>query len=79
MALTDGAGVELVQCFVGAPYWQRNLDCLKIAGRLVLVGLMGGAEVNVNLSILMGKRLTVIGSVMRSQPLDNNCHHPTLS
>lgn len=71
MALTDGAGVELVQCFVGAPYWQRNLDCLKTAGRLVLVGLMGGAEVNVNLSILMGKRLTVIGSVMRSQPLDN--------
>ncbi len=71
MALTDHAGVELVQCFVGATYWQRNLDCLKTGGRLVLVGLMGGAEVNANLGVLMGKRLTVIGSVMRSQPLEN--------
>ncbi|ETX02323.1 MAG: NAD(P)H quinone oxidoreductase [Candidatus Entotheonella factor] len=71
LAMTDQAGVELVQCFVGATYWQRNLECLKTGGRLVLVGLMGGAEVNANLGMLMSKRLTVIGSVMRSQPLEN--------
>ncbi len=71
MALTDNAGVELVQCFVGASYWQRNLKCLKTAGRLVLVGLMGGVKVEANLNIIMSKRLSIIGSVMRSQPLDN--------
>lgn len=71
MALTDNAGVELVQCFVGAAYWQRNLKCLKTAGRLVLVGLMGGVKVEANLNVIMSKRLSIIGSVMRSQPLAN--------
>ena len=69
--LTDGDGVDLVQDFIGAAYWQNNLKCLKIAGRLVLVGLMGGAKVEADLGLIMRKRLQVIGSVMRSQPLAN--------
>jgi putative PIG3 family NAD(P)H quinone oxidoreductase len=69
--LTDQAGVDLIQDFIGAPYWQRNLDSLKVGGRLVLVGLMGGAAVQADLSLLMRKRLHIIGSVMRSQPLHN--------
>ncbi len=71
LALTDGAGVDLVQDFIGAAYWQNNLRCLKTAGRLVLVGLMGGAKVEADLGLIMRKRLQVIGSVMRSQPLEN--------
>ena len=71
LELTDGAGVDLVQDFIGAAYWQNNLKCLKMAGRLVLVGLMGGAKVEVDLGLIMRKRLQVIGSVMRSQPLAN--------
>lgn len=70
-ALTDKAGVDVVQDFIGAPYWQRNLHCLKVGGRLVLVGLMGGATVEADLGMILRKRLHVIGSVMRSQPLDN--------
>ena len=69
--LTDGDGVDLVQDFIGAAYWQNNLKCLKTAGRLVLVGLMGGAKVEADLGLIMRKRLQVIGSVMRSQPLAN--------
>lgn len=71
LELTNGAGVDLVQDFIGAAYWQNNLKCLKTAGRLVLVGLMGGAKVEVDLGLIMRKRLQVIGSVMRSQPLAN--------
>jgi putative PIG3 family NAD(P)H quinone oxidoreductase len=71
MALTDKAGVELVQDFIGAAYWDRNLRCLKVAGRMVMVGLMGGMKVEVNLNVIMGKRLRIMGSVMRSQPLQN--------
>ena len=71
LELTDGAGVDLVQDFIGAAYWQNNLQCLKTAGRLVLVGLMGGAKVEADLGLIMRKRLQVIGSVMRSQPLVN--------
>ena len=71
LELTNGVGVDLVQDFIGAAYWQGNLKCLKRAGRLVLVGLMGGAKVEADLGLIMGKRLQVIGSVMRSQPLEN--------
>jgi len=70
LELTD-EGVDLVQDFIGAAYWQNNLKCLKTAGRLVLVGLMGGAKVEADLGLIMRKRLQVIGSVMRSQPLEN--------
>ena len=71
LELTHKAGVDLIQDFVGAAYWQRNLQCLKVGGRLVLVGLMGGAKVDADLGLLLRKRLQVIGSVMRSQPLEN--------
>src|SRR5207247_8089208 len=69
--LTNRAGVELVQDFIGAAYWQHNLRCLKVGGRLVLVGLMGGAKVEVNLGIILSQRLHIIGSVLRSQSLEN--------
>ncbi len=69
--LTNRAGVELVQDFIGAAYWQRNLQCLKVGGRLVLVGLMGGAKVEAELGLILSKRLHIMGSVMRSQSLEN--------
>ncbi|MCZ6872731.1 MAG: NAD(P)H-quinone oxidoreductase [bacterium] len=69
--LTDQKGVDLIQDFIGASYWHRNLNCLKVGGRLVLVGMMSGATIEVDLSLIMRKRLQVIGSVMRSQPLEN--------
>ena len=49
MRLTDGEGVELVQDFIGAPYLERNLSILKTRGRMVMVGLMGGADAELNL------------------------------
>ncbi len=69
--LTNQEGVDLIQDFIGATYWERNLRCLKTAGRLVLVGLMGGDRVEVDLGMIMRRRLQVLGSVMRSQPLEN--------
>ena len=54
---------------VGGPYLERNLRSLAQAGRLVEVGLMGGAKTEINLSHLMGKRLRIFGTVMRSRPL----------
>lgn len=68
-ALTNKAGVDLIQDFIGAAYFQRNLQCLKVGGRLVLVGLMGGTKIEADLGLIMRKRLAVIGSVMRSQSL----------
>ncbi|MCE2395636.1 NAD(P)H-quinone oxidoreductase [Candidatus Poribacteria bacterium] len=70
MRLTDGEGVELVQDFIGAPYLERNLSILKTRGRMVMVGLMGGAAAELNMSQIMRKRLQVFGSVMRPQSIE---------
>jgi putative PIG3 family NAD(P)H quinone oxidoreductase len=66
---TSGQGVDLIEDFIGAAYWERNLRSLKIGGRLVLVGLMGGAKIEANLGLVMTKRLQIFGSVLRSRPL----------
>ena len=68
--LTDGEGVDVVLDFIGAPYLARNLQILKTKGRLLQVGLMGGSATEIDLGIVMRKRLQVIGSVMRPQSLE---------
>jgi len=67
--VTKGQGVDLIQDFIGAGYWNQNLQSLKTGGRLVLVGLMGGVKVEANLQLIMAKRLQIFGSVLRSRPL----------
>lgn len=67
--VTKNQGVEVIEDFIGAAYWDRNLRCLKTGGRLVLVGLMGGVKAEVNLGLLLTKRLQIFGSVLRSRPL----------
>lgn len=66
---TDGRGVDVILETVGAPYWEDDLASLATLGRLVLVGLLGGAEVRVDLRTLMTRRATVVGTVLRSRPL----------
>lgn len=68
--LTDGEGVDVVLDFVGAPYLARNLQILKTKGRLLQVGLMGGSTTEIDLGMVMRKRLQIIGSVMRPQTLE---------
>ena len=68
--LTNGEGVDVVLDFIGAPYLERNLSILKTKGRLLQVGLIGGATAEMDLGTLMRKRLKIIGSVMRPQSID---------
>lgn len=68
---TDEQGVDLILDFIGAPYWEQNLECLAMDGRLVLIGMMGGSKVeDVNLGKLLFKRLQVIGTALRSQTIE---------
>lgn len=69
--LTQHKGVEVVLDFVGAPYFQRNLDTLAVDGRLVMLGFMGGAVAEqAHLRQILRKRLTIRGSTLRNRPLD---------
>jgi NADPH2:quinone reductase len=66
MDLTGGAGVNVVLDIVGAPYFERNLRCLAMDGRLVQVSVMAGAKVErFDLVKVMQKRLVITGSTMR--------------
>jgi putative PIG3 family NAD(P)H quinone oxidoreductase len=64
---TEGQGVHVVLDSIGAPYLEQHLRCVRLGGKLVLIGLMGGARAEINLGILVGKRLSVIGSTLRSR------------
>jgi putative PIG3 family NAD(P)H quinone oxidoreductase len=65
---TGGRGVDVVLDSIGAPYLARNLDALAVGGRLVLIGLMGGARAEISLATLLVKRLGVLGSTLRARP-----------
>ena len=64
---TGGRGVDVVLDSIGAPYLERNLAALAVGGRLVLIGLMGGAKAELNLAGLLARRLSVIGSTLRAR------------
>ena len=64
-ALTDGQGVDVVLDIMGGDYLARNLDCLAKHGRLVQIGLQGGAKAEINLSTLMQRRASLTGSTLR--------------
>ena len=54
---------------VGAGYLKANLRSLRTDGRLVIIGLMGGAVAELELGLMMMKRLRVIGSTLRARSI----------
>lgn len=66
---TGGAGVNLTVDFIGATYFQGNLDVAARDGRVVLLGLMGGGKLpdGVNIAPLLMKRIRIEGSTLRSR------------
>ena len=66
---TDNNGVDVILDPVGANYLDDNLKSLSLEGRLVMIGLMGGAETSINLALMLMKRLRIIGSTLRNQPI----------
>ena len=67
---TEGRGVDVILDSIGAPYLAQHLTCLAIGGRLVLMGLMGGAKAEINLGLLMAKRVSLHGSTLRARPVE---------
>lgn len=63
--ITDGRGVDVVLDIIGGDYTARNLACLARDGRLVQIGLMGGASATISLTPILLKRLTITGSTLR--------------
>lgn len=62
---TSDAGVDVILDIMGGEYLQRNVDCLAMDGRLVQIGLIGGALAQINLTAVLRRRLTISGSTLR--------------
>jgi putative PIG3 family NAD(P)H quinone oxidoreductase len=65
---TAGRGVPAILDLVGGPYLEDDLRCVGPRGRIVLVGLTGGRSAKLDLGALLSKRLTLVGTVLRSRP-----------
>ena len=70
MGATDGKGVNVVLDCVGGSYLEGNVNSLALGGRLVIIGMMGGMRGELDVASLMLKRLQVIGSTLRSRPVE---------
>ena len=67
-AETDGRGVDVVLDNMGAKYLDRNIDALAVGGRLVIIGMQGGAKAELNIGKLLSKRAAVHATGLRSRP-----------
>jgi len=63
-------GVDLILDIIGREYFDRNMSLLAPRGRLVCIASMSGAKVELDIAVLMRKRLSIIGSVLRSRSLE---------
>ncbi len=68
-AETDGRGVDVVLDNMGAKYLDRNIDALAVGGRLVIIGMQGGARAELNIGKLLSKRAAVHATALRSRPV----------
>lgn len=64
---TDGRGADVILDLVGAKYLAQNLKSLALNGRLMLVGLVGGASAELDMRIALRKRAKIIGTVLRGR------------
>jgi len=69
LELTEGRGANVILDHIGGKYLEPNLACLALYGRLVIIGLLGGAKAELNIGRLMVKRQRIIGSVLRARPV----------
>lgn len=69
-AATGGRGADVILDLVGAAYLEENLKAVARTGRIVVIGLMGGAKGTLSLGALLERRVSITGSVLRSRPLE---------
>src|SRR5450631_3533315 len=66
-AQTGGKGVDVTLDMVAGSYVARNLEIAALEGRVVMISLLGGSRAEVNLGLILTKRLTLTGSTLRSR------------
>ncbi len=65
-----GQSVNAVMDLVGGSYLEGNLRVIALLGRIVVVGLTAGATAQFNMGVLLRKRITIVGTVLRARPIE---------
>lgn len=68
-SVTGGGGFDVVLDLNGGPYFAASLEAMALRGRIILIGGVAGGKTEVDLYQILGKRLHVIGTVMRARSL----------
>jgi putative PIG3 family NAD(P)H quinone oxidoreductase len=68
MEATDGHGADVILDIIGAGYLARNLAALAPDGRIANIGLQQGRTAEIDLSLLMSKRGTIMSTTLRARP-----------
>jgi len=66
-AATNDRGADVILDSIGGPYLMQNIEALGQGGRLVLIGLMGGAKGELDLSLVLRRHLRIFGSTLRTR------------
>src|ERR1700720_2545888 len=67
---TNGAGVNVILDLVGGDYFPANLEALALRGRLICVGTTAGAKSEIDIGLLMRKRATMTGTMLRGRTIE---------
>ncbi|MFL6258293.1 MAG: NAD(P)H-quinone oxidoreductase [Thermoanaerobaculia bacterium] len=65
---THGRGADLVIDYTAGPEFGSHLAALANRGRLVVVGTVGSRRAEVDLGMILSRRLKVVGSLLRARP-----------
>jgi putative PIG3 family NAD(P)H quinone oxidoreductase len=68
-AQTDGKGVDVTLDMVAGSYVPRNLEIAALEGRVVVISLLDGARAEINMGLILTKRLTLTGSTLRTRTI----------
>ncbi|CAB4370962.1 MAG: zinc-binding dehydrogenase [Actinobacteria bacterium] len=68
-SFTNGVGIDVVLDVIGGDYVDKNIAAIRVGGRIVQVGTMGGGRTEVSIGMLLPKRASLIGTVLRARPL----------
>lgn len=69
VSFTNGVGIDVVLDVIGGDYVDKNIAAIRVGGRIVQVGTMGGGRTEVSIGMLLPKRASLIGTVLRARPL----------
>lgn len=70
MEATGGRGVDVLLDMVAGPYTQKNLECLARDGRYAIIAFLKGSKVELDLRLVLANRLTITGSTLRPQSVE---------